>query len=100
MLFLGDTFSILEELVPDSFDMVFSDTLYILSNDGITCQAGRMVSVNKGDWDKISTLEEKHEFNRAWIRACKKLLTRNGSIWTNRNNLVGSESGQKIEAFI
>jgi len=81
MLFLGDTFSILEELVPDSFDMVFADPPYFLSNDGITCQAGRMVSVNKGDWDKISTLEEKHEFNRAWIRACKKLLTRNGSIW-------------------
>jgi DNA modification methylase len=36
-----------------SFDLVFADPPYFLSNGGITCHAGRMVSVNKGDWDKI-----------------------------------------------
>ena len=40
-----------------------------------------MVSVNKGDWDKLSSLEEKHEFNRKWIRLCKEALSANGSIW-------------------
>lgn len=81
MLFLGDTFSVLEKLVPSSIDLIFADPPYFLSNDGITCQAGRMVSVNKGKWDKASSISEKHLFNRAWIRLCKEVLSPNGSIW-------------------
>lgn len=81
MLILGDTFSVLEKIVPGSVDMIFADPPYFLSNDGITCQGGRMVSVNKGDWDKVSSLEEKHEFNRKWIKLCKQALSTNGSIW-------------------
>ena len=34
------------------FDMIFADPPYHLSNDGISVQSGKMVSVNKGDWDK------------------------------------------------
>ena len=49
-----------------------ADPPYFLSNDGITCQGGKMVSVNKGSWDKLSeggtSVEEKHKFNRKWIR--------------------------------
>lgn len=81
MLILGDTFSVLEKISPGSVDMIFADPPYFLSNDGITCRAGKMVSVNKGDWDKVSSLEEKHEFNRKWIRLCKRVLSINGSIW-------------------
>lgn len=81
MLFLGDLFSVLEKLEPESIDMVFADPPYFLSNDGITCHAGKMVSVNKGDWDKVSSVDEKHAFNRTWIRLCKKVLTQNGTIW-------------------
>jgi site-specific DNA-methyltransferase (adenine-specific) len=32
--------------------MIFADPPYFLSNDGITVQSGKMVSVNKGEWDK------------------------------------------------
>lgn len=80
MLFLGDTFSVLKKLAPSSVDMVFADPPYFLSNDGITCHAGQMVSVNKGDWDKISSVSEKHTFNRKWIRLCKEVLSPNGTI--------------------
>ncbi len=34
------------------FDMIFADPPYFLSNGGITCQAGKMVKVDKGKWDK------------------------------------------------
>lgn len=44
-----------------------------------------MVSVNKGSWDKLSesgtSVEEKHKFNRKWIKLCKKVLKPNGTIW-------------------
>lgn len=81
MLLLGDTFSILERIKPGTIDMVFADPPYFLSNDGVTCQAGKMVSVNKGEWDRVSSLEEKHDFNRRWIRLCKRILAPNGTIW-------------------
>ena len=35
------------------FDMIFADPPYFLSNDGITCVNGKMVKVNKGDWDRV-----------------------------------------------
>ena len=67
-LILGDSFKILTQIEKESVDMIFADPPYFLSNDGITCQGGKMVSVNKGSWDKLSEsvtgIEEKHKFNR------------------------------------
>ena len=84
-LVLGDSFKILTKMKPESVDMIFADPPYFLSNDGITCQGGKMVSVNKGSWDKLSesgtSVEEKHKFNRKWIRLCKRVLKPNGTIW-------------------
>lgn len=81
MLFLGDTFSVLKKITPASVAMIFADPPYFLSNDGITCHAGQMVSVNKGDWDRVSSVAEKHNFNRKWIRLCRDVLAPNGTIW-------------------
>ena len=81
MLFLGDTFSVLKKIAPASVTMIFADPPYFLSNDGITCHAGQMVSVNKGNWDKVSSVAEKHNFNRKWIRLCRDILAPNGTIW-------------------
>ncbi|MDC7280777.1 site-specific DNA-methyltransferase [Butyrivibrio fibrisolvens] len=80
-LYLGDTFELLSKCKKESIDMIFADPPYFLSNDGITCQAGKMVSVNKGAWDKAYSFEDKHKFNRKWIRACKRVLKPNGTIW-------------------
>ena len=46
---------------------------------------GKMVSVNKGDWDKTLDIYEKHKFNRKWIRECYKILKDEGTIWVSRN---------------
>ena len=80
-LFLLNTFEALEKMVPECIDMIFADPPYFLSNDGITCSGGKVASVNKGNWDKLSTLEEKHNFNRKWIKLAKKVLKPNGTIW-------------------
>ena len=80
-LILGDALEILKEMPAELVDVIFADPPYFLSNGGITCKGGKMTSVDKGDWDKISTLEEKHAFNRRWIALCKKILKANGTIW-------------------
>lgn len=61
-------------------DFIFADPPYFLSNGGITCQNGRMVKVDKGDWDKSKGADVNHEFNKEWISRCQKLLKPNGSM--------------------
>lgn len=77
----NDTFETLAQFEEKSFDMIFADPPYFLSNDGVTCSGGKMVSVNKGIWDKSLTIKEKHEFNRKWIRECYRILKDEGTIW-------------------
>ena len=80
-LYLGDSIEILKSFKKNSIDMIFADPPYGLSNDGITCQNGKMVSVNKGSWDKSKGIEEDFKFHNKWIKACKRVLKPNGTIW-------------------
>lgn len=74
---------------PDGFfDMIFADPPYFLSNGGITCQAGKMVKVDKGKWDKSQGPEMNHEFNLSWLSRCQKLLKPNGTIWVSGTHHV------------
>ncbi len=74
---------------PDGyFDMIFADPPYFLSNGGITCHAGKMVKVDKGDWDKSKGPELNHEFNRAWLERCQRVLKPNGTIWVTGTHHV------------
>ena len=81
-LFHGDMLAMLDQHVADgSVDMIFADPPYNLSNDGFTCQGGRMVSVNKGDWDRSRGPQADFEFHRTWIAACHRKLRPGGTIW-------------------
>ena len=82
-LYWGDALDLLKSIPSDSVDCVWTDPPYLLSNDGITCVGGRMVSVNKGDWDRSQGLEEDHEFNLAWIAESYRVLKPTGTIWVS-----------------
>ena len=82
-LFEGDCTEVLQTLPEQSVDMIFADPPYNLSNGGITCHAGRMVSVNKGEWDKSNGIEQDHEFALSWLTACRRVLKDNGTIWVS-----------------
>ncbi|SPE49997.1 Modification methylase DpnIIB [Verrucomicrobia bacterium] len=85
LLYRSDCLEALDKLAeqfPEGcFDMIFADPPYFLSNGGITCHAGKMVSVHKGDWDKSQGVEENHNFNREWLGRCQRVLKPNGTIW-------------------
>ena len=67
---------------PDkSFNAIFADPPYFLSNGGISVHSGKAVCVDKGDWDKGGTPEHIYQFNRQWLSLCREKLTDNGSIW-------------------
>ncbi len=79
----GNSLEVLRTLGDESVDCVWTDPPYLLSNDGITCVSGRMVKVNKGDWDRSRGIELDHEFNRQWLAECHRLLTPGGTIWVS-----------------
>ena len=82
-IFQGDCLEILPAIPEGSVDVIFADPPYFLSNGGITCHAGKMVSVHKGDWDKSRGADANHEFNCAWLAACQRVLKPNGTIWVS-----------------
>ena len=99
----GDTFKVLKKIEDKTFDIIFADPPYFLSNNGITCSGGKMISVNKGDWDKSLTLKEKHSFNKRWIKECYRILKDTGTIWISGTlhniysiGMALEESGFKI----
>lgn len=79
-LLKGDCIDLLNQF-DFKFDMIFADPPYFLSNDGISVQSGKMVSVNKGEWDRSNGFEKDNQFNLNWLKACKEHLTDNGTIW-------------------
>jgi len=82
-LFEGNCLDVIPTLPERSVDMIFADPPYNLSNGGITCHAGRMVSVNKGEWDKSNGIEQDHEFTINWLTACRQVLKDDGTIWVS-----------------
>lgn len=76
----GDTFNLLPEF-DFKFDMIFADPPYFLSGGGISLQSGRVVCVDKGEWDKSKTPDEMKEFNMEWLGLCREKLKDNGTIW-------------------
>ncbi len=82
-LLLGDSLKLLKEMPENSVDMVFADPPYNLSNGGFTCDAGRMVSVNKGDWDKSKGFQDDYNFHYNWLSECKRVLKPNGTLWVS-----------------
>ncbi len=96
-IYQGDCLEVLAALPVDCVDLIFADPPYFLSNGGITCHAGRMVSVNKGEWDKLpgpdvgpvrARFDKVHEFNTAWLAACRRVLKPDGAIWVSGTSHV------------
>jgi len=50
-LYNNDSLEVMSRFPENYVDMIFADPPYMLSNV-VYCYAGKMVSVNKGHWDK------------------------------------------------
>ena len=101
VLYLGDCLSVLKKIKDKSVDMVFADPPYFLSNGGVSCHSGRQVSVNKACWDFGLSPEDKLRYNRKWIRACRRVLKDNGTIWISgtMHNIYSIGVALELEGF-
>ena len=84
-IYNNNTFDALDNFKNENkkFNCIFADPPYFLSNDGITCVNGKMVKVNKGDWDKSMGIEQNYQFNFDWLSKCRDLLSDNGTMWVS-----------------
>ncbi|MFC3868258.1 DNA-methyltransferase [Helicobacter equorum] len=78
-LYQGDCNEFLPQM-KENFDLIFADPPYFLSNDGLSIQNGKIVSVNKGEWDRGNEIEDIDNFNMKWIANAKIALKSTGSI--------------------
>lgn len=79
-LLKGDAMELLPQ-INHKFDMVFADPPYFLSNNGLSIQSGKIVSVNKGKWDKSLGNEHINKFNRRWLSLVRENMKDDATIW-------------------
>lgn len=99
VLHLGCAIAVLRDLAESSVDAIFADPPYLLSNGGISCQSGRMVSVNKGDWDVSNGFSADYEWHKSWLQECKRVLKPNGTIWVSGTHHNIYQIGHAMQAL-
>lgn len=80
-LYHGNCLDVLKSLPENSVDMIFADPPYNLSNGGFSVHAGKRVDVHKGNWDQSSGIDKDFSFHLSWIKASRKVLKPEGTIW-------------------
>ncbi|MCC7430968.1 site-specific DNA-methyltransferase [bacterium] len=75
----GNSLDLLPLLGNESVNLIFADPPYNLSGENnLTVKNGKMVTCDKGEWDKI---ENFHEFNEKWLKECIRILKNDGTLW-------------------
>src|SRR5690606_10158224 len=83
MLYLGDCIQVMKEFESNSVDLIFADPPYFLSNGGLSIKSGKIVSVDKGEWDKKENYHDTAKFTKSWLTECHRLLKPTGTIWVS-----------------
>lgn len=80
-LYHGDCVDVMKSMPDKSFDMIFADPPYFLSDGSFTCVGGERAPVKKGDWDIGLSKQEQCDFHFTWVKECRRILKDTGTIW-------------------
>jgi site-specific DNA-methyltransferase (adenine-specific) len=91
----------MKKLERNKVDLIFADPPYFLSNDGQSIRSGKVVSVNKGDWDKKENYDNVDSFTYNWLKECYRILKYDGTIWVSgtHHNIFDIEKNMKRIGF-
>src|SRR6201992_1495420 len=79
---VGDCVAELNNLPPDSVDLVFADPPYNLQLQGSLKRPDESrVDAVDDDWDKFSSFEAYDDFTRAWLLACRRIMKPSATLW-------------------
>jgi site-specific DNA-methyltransferase (adenine-specific) len=79
-LFNTDSFELMKSLPNNSIDVIVADPPYFLSTGGFSNSGGKMVSVDKGQWDQPELIDPAIFYQR-FISEAMRLLDDNGTLW-------------------
>jgi modification methylase len=81
-ILLGDCVRLMEMLPAGSVQCIFADPPYNLQLRGELRRPddSRVDGVDE-EWDRFGDLAEYDAFTRAWLAECRRLLTKDGTIW-------------------
>ena len=79
---VGDCVALMSELPEGSVDMIFADPPYNLQleRELLRPNQTRVAGVDN-DWDKFDGFQAYDDFTRAWLRAARRVLREDGSLW-------------------
>lgn len=81
MLYNDDCLNVFKKIKSSSIDTIFADPPYFLSNGGLTIKSGKIVSVDKGEWDKKENYNDTIKFTYDWINESYRVLKKGGYFW-------------------
>lgn len=101
MLYNDDCIELLKKIKKGSIDMIFADPPYFLSNGGVSISSGKVVSVNKGEWDKKENYSDILKFTYLWLKGCYNVLKNGGTVWVTGtyHNIFDIERNMKEIGF-
>ena len=78
----GDSLKELKKIPDETFDLIFADPPYNLQlqNSLVRPDRSKVNAVND-KWDQFESFKTYDEFTNKWLKECKRILKKNGSIW-------------------
>ena len=78
----GDCVALLKQIPDNSVDLIFADPPYNLQLNGELIRPNQTkVDAVNDEWDKFENLSVYDTFTENWLRECKRVLKKTGSIW-------------------
>lgn len=81
-IFNGDSIEIMKTLANNSVDVIFADPPYFMQTEGkLERFDGTEFKGVDDEWDKFESYKEYDLFTKTWLKECKRILKKDGSIW-------------------
>lgn len=81
-IILGDTVETLKKFPDESVDLIFADPPYFMQTQGELLRNGGTKFFGVEDsWDKFKDYNEYDEFSYNWLKECRRVLKKDGTIW-------------------
>lgn len=78
----GDCIELMRQLDEESVDLIFADPPYFLQLKGELYRTNQTkVDAVTDEWDKFHGFDEYDEFTYDWLKECKRVLKKDGTIW-------------------
>ena len=79
---VGDCIEKMNELPPESVDLIFADPPYNLQLNGVLERPDQTkVDGVKESWDKFKSISDYDNYTKQWMSSARRILKANGSIW-------------------